>query len=110
VDYLRPFCPFEVVVRPIPGNKESMEYADQIAEAIKDAGCTRGRTPFLFDISASYGLQIAIHNLNEIPPGADALAGAFQAASIPFKSTAGDLVKPNAVYVMVYLSDSKPPH
>jgi len=108
VAYLRPLCPFEVVIRGIPGNAESMEYADQIAAAITDAGCTRGRTPFLIDTAASYGIQIAIHDINDIPPAADALAGAFTEAGIKFSSVAGDPVKPKEVNVMVNLNGSKP--
>jgi hypothetical protein len=108
ISYLRPFCPFEVVVRPIPGNAESMEYADQIVKAITEAGCTLGRTPFLIDTGVSYGIEIAIHDIKDIPLGANVLAGAFNAAGIKFRSVAGVVVPPNAVYVAVNLNDTRP--
>jgi hypothetical protein len=108
VSDLRRSCPFEVAVRAIPGNAESMEYADQISAAIKDAGCTLKRAKFLIDTSPSYGVWLTIHDKDKIPVGADALAGSFNAANIPFKGNTGDFIEQGSVYVMVGLNDSKP--
>lgn len=64
---LKAMCPFEIAVRPIPGNKESMEYAVQLSSAITDSGCTLKRPKFLIDTAPSYGLQIVIHDKENIP-------------------------------------------
>jgi hypothetical protein len=108
VSSLRPYCPFGVAVRAIPGNADSMEYADQISSAIHDAGCPLLRAKFLIDTAASYGVALAIHDAANVPAGANALLASFKAANIPTTTSVGDPVEPGVVYVLVGLNDSKP--
>jgi hypothetical protein len=100
---LRSICPFSVAVRPITGNAESMKYADQIVQALRDAGCTPTRPKFLIDTAASYGITLVIHDKDNIPPGADATKNAFDAAKISVNGTATDIIEPNILYIMVGL-------
>ena len=90
------------------GNGESQRYADQLSQAIKDAGCTLRRPRFLIDEHEGYGLWVVIHDSNNIPPVADALVGALKGANIEFKGTTSEVIEPGVVYLMVGLNDAKP--
>jgi hypothetical protein len=105
---LRPNCPLEIAVRALPGNQESMEYAEQIAEAIRDAGCRLKRPKFLIDTAPSYGLQVFIYDKDKVPTAADSLAGALNAAGLKWTGLAVDMIEPDSTYLMVGLSDFKP--
>jgi hypothetical protein len=107
VSSLRKSCSFRVAVRPITGNEESMVYAEQIVKTLKEAGCTPERAKFLIDTAPSYGVALVIHDLKDIPPGADALAGAFEASKIPWTRQTTEIIESGIVYVMVGLNDSK---
>jgi len=106
---LKSVCPFEVAVRGVPGNAESLEYATQIATAIEQAGCKIRRAKFLIDTSAGYGVWIMIHDTSAVPRGSDALADAFTKAGIMVQGQTLDAIEPEVVYVMVGFNDSKPP-
>ncbi len=108
VDAVRPFCPFQVAVRPIPGNQESMQYADQIVKALKAAGCVPQNPRFLIDTAASYGVMIAVNDSAPTPTGAEPLAEAFNAANVPWKRLPASPIEPGVAYVMVGLDDPKP--
>jgi hypothetical protein len=105
---LRSSCPFPVAVRPIPGNAESMKYADELVEALRSAGCIPQRPRFLIDTAASYGVSIAVHDLKNVPPGADSLAFSLTAAQITWSKEEVDPVEPGVTYIMVGLNGSRP--
>lgn len=106
---LKSVCPFEVAVRGVPGNAESLEYATQITRAIEQAGCKTRRAKFLIDTSAGYGVWIVLHDASVVPNGADALVDAFEKAGIKIQSQTLDAIEPGVVYVMVEFNDAKPP-
>ena len=107
---LKETCPFEIVVRAIPGNAESMEYADQLSAAIKEAGCTVVAPRILFDTTAIKGLWVTIHDRNNIPKGSDALLKAFGDAGVPaYGRLQPDIVNPGEIYLMVTLNDTGKP-
>jgi hypothetical protein len=107
VGILRTYCPFEIAVRGIPGNAESMAYAEQLMRAIKEAGCTLRRPKFLIDTSPSYGLWVILHDKENIPTGADALMEALSKTGSPAKGTTLDVIEPGVVYLMVGFNDTK---
>jgi hypothetical protein len=106
---LKPACPFEVAVRHIPGNSESQQYADQLGEAITEAGCMLRKPRFLIDEHNGYGLIVALHDKENIPPAADALIGALLGANIKAVSSTADSIETGVVYLFVELSDLKKP-
>jgi hypothetical protein len=107
VRILKKSCPFRVAVRPVTGNEESMVYAAQFVKFLQDSGCTPERPKFLIDTAPSYGVALVIHDVKDIPPGADALAGAFQELHLPWSREATEIIDSGTVYVMVGLNDSK---
>jgi hypothetical protein len=108
VGALRSWCPFRVAVRGIQGNAESMRYAEDLSQALKDAGCTPERPKFLIDTAPSYGVMLAVHDTNSLPPGAEALANAFGVAEVHTVGSVTDVVDPGIVYVMVGFAGPKP--
>ncbi len=108
---LKPYClkPFEVVVRPTPGNRESMEYAEKLAALITDSGCTRARTPFLIDQRPMYGVVVGIRDVNDIPVGANALVQAFKDATIPVSPMPIDIIPKGEIWVAVGLNEEPRP-
>jgi hypothetical protein len=91
----------------VPGNSESMSFGDELANAIKDAGCTLRRPRFLIDTSAGYGVWIMLHDKENIPAGADALIDALTQAGLAPKSNTLDAIEPGVVYLMVAFNDAK---
>jgi hypothetical protein len=104
---LRKTCPFEVAVRAVPGNSESMSFGDELAKAITDAGCTLRRPRFLIDTSAGYGVWVMLHDRDNIPTGADALVDALTQAGLTPKTNTLDAIEPGVVYLMVEFNDAK---
>jgi hypothetical protein len=85
-----------------------MSYAEQLAQAIKEAGCTLRRPRFLIDTSPSYGLWVMLHDKDNIPAGADALVDALFKTGAPVKTNTLDAIEPGVVYLMVGFNDAKP--
>ena len=109
ISMLRKVCPFEVAVRPISGNAESMKYADELSIALTEAGCTPRRPKFLIDTSVSYGVSVAVHDTDSVPAGADALVAALKQVGPPPQGHVYDGLEPGVVYLMVGLNDTKNP-
>jgi hypothetical protein len=105
ISVLQKTCPFEVAVRGVPGNPESMNFGDELAKAIKDAGCTLRRPKFLIDTSAGYGIWVMLHDKENIPAGADALINALTQAGLTPKSNTLDAIEPGVVYLMIAFND-----
>jgi hypothetical protein len=106
VSVLKQTCPFEVAVRGVPGNAESMEYASQLGAAIQEAGCTLRRPRFLIDTTAGYGVWVMLHDKNNTPSGADALMDAFSKAGTPAKAGILDALEQGVIYLMVEFNDA----
>jgi hypothetical protein len=104
---LRPYCPFDIAVRHIPGNEESQTYADQFSAAIREAGCMPRRPRFLIDEHNGTGIWIVVHDLKEIPPGAEGLATAMIQAGLKINTGPSDALEVGSVYLFIELSDSK---
>lgn len=105
ISMMRTACPFEIAIRPVTGNAESMKYADALSAAIKDAGCTPRRPKFLIDTAASYGVSVALHDKDNIPAGADVLVTALKLLGTQPQGQVYDGLEPGVVYLMVGLSD-----
>jgi hypothetical protein len=84
-----------------------MQYADDLAKAIQEAGCKLRRPKFLIDTSPSYGLSVVLHDTDSIPAGADALADAFVKAGVSVKSGTSDAIEPSVIYLMVLFNEAK---
>jgi len=105
---LTPVCPFDVSVRHVQGNSESQDYADQIANAIKDAGCTLKPPRWLIDHHNGRGVMVALHDRDGgVPAGAEALAAAMNAAHLKWSSTYVDAIEPGSIYVFVELNPAE---
>jgi hypothetical protein len=79
-------------------------YADQLAAAIKKAGCTLRRPRFLIDEHNGSGLWVTLHSADNIPPGADALIAALKGANVEsVKSTTSEAIEPGVIYLFVEL-------
>jgi hypothetical protein len=109
ISTMRTACPFEIAIRPIAGNAESMKYADQLSSAIKEAGCTPRRPKFLIDTAASYGVWVVLHDKENIPAGANVLVSALESLGAQPQGTVNDGLEPGVVYLMVALNDAEKP-
>lgn len=106
---LTPSCPFEVAVRHVAGNFESQSYADQLAGAVKSAGCTLRRPRFLIEEHSGIGVWVALHDTTAVPPAANALLRALTSAGIDAKGSSVDAFEPGVIYLMVELNDTRQP-
>ena len=108
VAVLRSSCPFKVAVRPINGSEESTKYAQQISQALTDAGCTPHDPVRMIDVANSYGVSLVFHDNESIPSSVQVLANACNAAKITWTPHNAPFVEVGEVYIMVGLDDSKP--
>jgi hypothetical protein len=109
VDFLTPLCPFDVFVRPLPADQESVEYAKMLSEAIREAGCNVKPPPsHLFDEQAAvYGLWIGT---NDRHPSTNTsyLSAGLTIAKIHSYVMRNPHIPAEDLFLMVYQNGSKP--
>jgi hypothetical protein len=96
----------EVAIRHTEGNDECQQYADQVAEALKDADWKINPRPrFLIQQHETRGLWIMVHDAKNIPPAADKLWSALSAAGIKVQGSGVDAVQEGTIEIMVGLPE-----
>ena len=104
VKILKTVIPTEIAIRHTEGCIECQQYADQLAETIKQAGWTIQTHPrFLIQEREALGLWIMIRDVNKIPLAADKLIKALTAAGIKNQGIATEVVAEGRVEIMVGL-------